>query len=718
MITGTTHIVPAEQLTADDCTLLSQRFIQEAERLFPLPVNVKIYLRGKTGISIKEHLLPEELVEITNTAARINTPVREQETLIIPQPLENGGHAFFVFVNTEINHPLLKKLSDSSLSEFQHILRKQMLIIKESCIDPVTGLHNSRALDFFLKSTDTDNHYALFLINISFIRRTAAGSLHKIKTISDFFAAVSHGILFFEGQGVFALLTTGKNHQQRTSFGHNLQRLLKREAIQKVHIACAGTGNKPEVMEKLWQTLKIAERRGPYGICDITALEELKYFPFALPEAGTLGKLRNKWRGINRFGLAVFQTETCTGKVPLDERIAPLITDREQLFTNTVNQVFVLFPLATSTAFADRIRYMAEQVRKTNRISVEVGGCHYPCLQFSKTDTIRNCHKAIMHGSFYDSASIIFFNHLTLNISGDWYFDEGDFRQAVREYSLGLQLKPGDHNLLNSLGVSLIKMNRYKKAIESFQQVLEEKPDDYMALVNLGYAHQVRGDDHAALVFFKKAFQVQTHTGRDGLEVYQQLSRLYCQAGQYKQALPFIKLWHEAGQEKNFLLYRLQGEAFLETGSMKEAMKSLQHALQLYAHDHESMSMLGLLYVEHGEGEETGNILLEKALSMDGRSANCWYRYGRALKYQQKFSEAIEAVKQCLRIKVNHVRAILLHGELLVKTKKTNKARSVLQKIFTLENSTRSDKNSAELLLTELDSPFKQTKNKKMAKNE
>ena len=707
MITRTPSPAPGKHLSANDCTLLGQRFRHEAKRMFPIPVSVKVYLSEKATIPVKDYLLPEHLIRVTDIAAQTNTPTLEHGILIIPQPLEDGGHVFFVFISADADQPLMKKLSNSWLSEFQQTLYKQILLVKQSCVDPLTGLHNSIALDSFLQSTDNSDQHALFLINVSFIRRSAAGSLQKIQVLADFFAAVSRGILFFKGQGVFALLTTGKNRQQRTSFGHNLQRLLKREAIQKIHIACAGTENKLKVEEKLWLALKMAEQRGPYGICDIAALREMEDSPFSLPEAGVLRKLRRKWLGVNRFALAVFQSGTCTEQNPLAKHVEPLISDSEHLFANTVNQAFILFPFVASTAIEERVRCIAEAVKQTQKTSLEVGGCYYPCLKFSKTDTIRNCRKAIMHGSFYGSGSIVFFDHLTLNVSGDWYFDEGDFKQAVREYSLGLQLKNDDHNLLNSLGVSLIKMNRHIKAIESFQQVLKRKPDDYMALVNLGYAHQVRGDDHTALEFFKKAYQVQAHTGKEGLEVYQQLSRLYCQTGQYKQALPLIKLWYKEAKEKSFLLYRLQGEAFLETGSIKKAVKSLQKALQLYAHDPESMSMLGLLYIKDGEGEETGNMLLEKALSIDGRSTNCWYRYGLALKHQGKISKAIDAVRQCLRMKTHNVRATLLHGELLAITGNISKSRAVLQKVITSQEASRPEQNKADRLLAEISSSSK-----------
>jgi tetratricopeptide (TPR) repeat protein len=704
MITPTTKPASAEQLTADDFTLLGRRFAREAEQMFPMPVSVKVYFSGKTAISVGSYRLPDDLLEITSVASGTNTPVYKRGVLVIPQPLEGGGHAFFLFVSKSHDQSLMKKLADSWLSGFQQTLQKQTLLVKKSCIDPVTALHNSRALDFFLQSTDDSNQYTLFLINISFIRRTAAGSLHKVQMLADFFAATSTGILFFIGQGVFALLTTAKNRRQRTSFAHNLQQLLKREVIRKVHISCAKTNNenKLKIQEELWQALGIAERRGPYGICDISALKELKNSPFALPEAGVLQKLRRKWHGVDRFALAVFQSETGTDKTTLESCIAPLVIDGEQLIVNTVKQVFVLFPQSPAAAFEDRLKCMAEMFKKTQKTSLQIGGCRYPCMEFNKTDTIRNCRKAIMHGSFYDPGSIVFFDHLTLNVSGDWYFDEGDFKQAVREYSLGLRLKPGDHNLLNSLGVSLIKMNRYTKAIESFQQVLKRKPDNYMTLVNLGYAHQARGDDHAALKFFQKALQVQTRTGQEGLEVHQQLSRLYCKAELYRQALPLIKLWSKEAKEKGFLFYRLQGEALLETGSIKEAMKSLQHALHIYAHDPESMSMLGLLYIENGEGDKTGNMLLEKALSIDESSADCWYRYGRALKYLKNFSEAMVAVKKCLRIQIHHIRAILIHGELLAITGKISKARSVLQ-ATALKKASRSEQKRAELLLAELD---------------
>jgi tetratricopeptide (TPR) repeat protein len=356
-----------------------------------------------------------------------------------------------------------------------------------------------------------------------------------------------------------------------------------------------------------------------------------------------------------------------------------------------------------SSRFERRVNKLAASINIPDRLPVSIGYCSFPCLQFTKTDTIRNCRKAILHGAFYSPGSVVAFDHLSLNVSGDWYFDEGDFRQAVREFSQGLKLFPGETNLLNSLGVALMEMNRYHRAIASFNEVLQKDPDNHMALVNLGYAYQLQNKDIFALEHFEKAFAVQYHSGIAGTELLLQLSRLYCRLGRYKEALSVISRWGQVeDRDREFMLYRLLGIAYAETGQPAKAIESLQRALQLYPHDVESMSMLGLLYVEQGEGEEAGLLLLEKALSIDETNGENWFRLARAFMFLHRLDEAFDCVRKCLHSQRGHARAMFLHGKILADMGRIKQARGVLRRLVKMKGARNNEKRNGERLLSTL----------------
>ncbi len=692
-------------VTPDDCILLAPLFEDEVARLFPLPVTVHLYL----ATCASSPLVPPDIPEILQgTVAGITAESHPGYCLgMICIPLVLEGSAVAVFTIGDADPALLQKFSSSWLLDFQKMLQHHIQLIRQIYLDQETGLHNSRALEYFFQSSSLgQSRYSLYLVSTFFIRRSTVGSFRKIQYLAGFFSAICPGVLFFLGQGVFAVLVAGNDRAQRLILAHNLQRRLKREGLQRVHVAFTGfQRNDGHLYRDIQRALVVAERRGPFGLCDADVFKNAEQHPFVGPDDNELKILKKLWRGVDRFGLALFQQDKeYKGLKSVEALLAPLLSEQEQLFTSSRGQVFLFIANASASITESRVKNLAEKVKEAGRISVSIGACSFPCLRYTKTTMVQNCRKALMHAKFYGPGSVVHFDYLSLNVSGDWYFDEGDFRQAVIEYSHGLKLHPGESNLLNSLGVALIEMNRNHAAIASFIEVLDKDSDNYMALVNLGYAYQMLGRDAQALEYFEKAFTVQYHSGISGTDIYQQLSRLYCRAGQYDKALPVLMLWKQAKEgEKDFLLYRLLGEAYSGTGQTTEAMKSFQQALQLHPHDLTSMSMLGLLYVEQGEGEDAGLLLLEKALSIDDTSADCWYRLGRAFFHVGRMEEAHEGARRCLRLKRGHVQAMLLLGNILAASGKPSRAATVFHRVLGAKNSLSIDKKSAEKAIVNLE---------------
>jgi len=693
-----------ENLTFNDCILLAPVFEQELLRLFPLPVSVTLHISGDSLSPLVPQDIPLKLQQNVSATIAAAQPRYDAGILYVPLTLA-GGHTA-VFALSDADPSLLQKFSSSWLLEFQETVLQHMQLVRQIYLDPETGLYNQRALKFFLQySPEVQSHYSLYIVSTFFIRRSTNAGFRKIQYLAGFFSAISQGVLFFLGQGVFALLVTGKKRDKRLALAHYLQRRLKREGLQKVHVAFTDFQKGNEyIYDEIFQALAVAERRGPFGLCDADALQNAEKLPFALPEDKFLRRLQKLWRGVDRFGLVLFQGDKeDKSPEPFDVFLTSLLQGQEQALVLSPNKVFVFIPNASAIFVESRVQELARDLKGGQQGSVSVGACCFPCLQYTKTAMIRNCQKAIMHGAFYGPGSVVFFDSLSLNVSGDWYFDEGDFRQAVQEYSQGLKLQPGESNLLNSLGVALIEMNRTHQAIASFTKVLEKDTDNYMALVNLGYAYQMQGRDEPALEYFEKAFAVQYHSGISGTDIYQQLSRLYCRAGQYEKALPVLELWQKDQEgEAEFTLYRLLGQAYAETGQSMEAMKSLQRALQLYPHDLVSMSMLGLLYVEQGEGADAGILLLEKALSIDDTQADSWYRLARANMQLHKTKEALDGVRRCLQLKRGHIPATILLGKILSASGKKKQAAAALHRILEMKEAGTAEKRAAEKAIATL----------------
>ncbi len=705
-----------------DCILLGSLFEEQAGMLFPFPATVHLYAACQNEARPESGQWPSFLVkhcQISKTTKNAELIGYHDGAVYCPLNLADDGAAFLVF--SGIDTDLLKKFSRDWFLSFQEQVHQCLREIRKGYLDPETGLYNRRALMRVLEEKCRDNREtsstALYLIHLSFVRRSIPGTMRRVHYFADLLETVDNQGLFFLGQDVYALLLKASGQKEQRMLARGLQKFLRREKLQRVHIAFGDSASlctpvRPENVTgadpftRIVDALALAEQRGPFGLCDVKVLDGQDMHPFVLPPRSTVRKMQRLWRGMDRFCLALFsQKSSAGGDSSLVPAIARLVSDEQERFhivPLSTDQVFVLFSFADHAEPDLYIQKMHHGLLKCQESAVSVGYCTYPDNNGSRTGCIRHCYKALMHGDFYGEASLVRFDHVSLNVSGDWYFEQGDFRQAVREYSQGLKRMPGEKNLLNSLGVSLIEMKRISQAITAFHEVLAQNPDNHMALVNLGYAFLQKGQRQKALNFFEKAYAVQYHAGLEGVDVLRQLSRLYIFFERFQDALVSLRRWQEAGDtEQDFLFHQLLGRACLETGSAAPAMKALQKALRLHPKDAESMSLLGLLYIRENEGEGAGEILLEKALSLDGSRAVYWYRYASALLHMERYDEALSAVRKSLRLQKSCLDAGLLRVDILLRQQNMKQARQHLIRLLQQDKFSACQKQRAEKLFSE-----------------
>jgi tetratricopeptide (TPR) repeat protein len=332
-----------------------------------------------------------------------------------------------------------------------------------------------------------------------------------------------------------------------------------------------------------------------------------------------------------------------------------------------------------------------------------VGVAAWPCLDFNKSEIPGNCLKALLHSSYLGHGITVLFDHISLNVSGDFFFDEGDYRAAIREYRRGLRLQPGDLNLMNSLGVALIECGQERKAAICFQEVLAQDSSNYMALVNLGHVQYALGRKDVALARFEQAYGVLGTVNVAAQELLVPLGKLYAEFGEHSKAQAIFEHWHSCpGSENEFLLYRLLAQSYYANGSFEDAIQACQKALRLFPQDSISLSTLGLLYVEQGEGNDIGLNLCQKALALDNFNPDHWYRLGRALLHTGDQAGALSAAKHCLQLQRFHVQGMLLLSRIYSTMKKNKLAERMVMKVLAVPGANASQKNHAQQVLAEI----------------
>jgi tetratricopeptide (TPR) repeat protein len=233
---------------------------------------------------------------------------------------------------------------------------------------------------------------------------------------------------------------------------------------------------------------------------------------------------------------------------------------------------------------------------------------------------------ALMESAMTGPMQVTIFGPQTLNISGDRLFDEGDLEGAVEEYQKGLILDPGHINLLNSLGVCHGRLGDHKAAITIFDEVLGLSPDNLMAHFNKGCSLICSGKLEEAEISLGRAeeiapgnFEVLYHLGKTALEL-----------GHLDRAVVTLS---RAAELKNHRggIHRLLGQARLLSGDRKGALTSFKKAVKHNPDDADSLSALGLIFLELDNDQEVALSLFSRSVELDPTNSLFRQRLGRLL---------------------------------------------------------------------------------------
>jgi tetratricopeptide (TPR) repeat protein len=307
---------------------------------------------------------------------------------------------------------------------------------------------------------------------------------------------------------------------------------------------------------------------------------------------------------------------------------------------------FILFLPEMSREEAEPwARKVMDQLKQTLNLSLSLVLADYPCAPFHKGEILDNTIKALDHLGFLGPGSLVVFDSISLNISGDKLYNHGDISGAVREYEKALILDPNNINVLNSLGVCRASLGQLEQAIESFQKVLTLSADDFMASFNLGFAYARLKMAEKAMAIWEELAQKNQAT----FELAYHLGRLYREQGKFSQASLWFKKAEETPDKKGFI-YRVLGENEESLGKNKEAMVYFKKALKVNPQDAFSLSGLGALYLKQGESIKVALSLCQQATRLEPSKGAYWLNLGKALLLNGFPKRAANALQQALSL--------------------------------------------------------------------
>ena len=619
-------------------------------------------------------------------------PAVIESMLVIPLAVDGGDHVAAII--GDIDSGLLQKMSPEWLHELRNNVQHALVLAKQAYIYPETGLYSIRLLKMFWDELG-DKSGAFFLIGTPDRTRRSTRGLMRVMQTARMLESTMSGPVFYLGGKVFGVYQGNLSRDSALHFARRLLGRLKREGAHYVHIGISLVHEHKEnslgqLLDDCWQALETAEQRGPFSLCESSFLHHRHIHPLVPPTREVVSKFQYKWRGLKRFSILLLRVEGAGEKENRKRMaLAECMTEsfQKKYFCVPVNSsecyLFLPdFPAKKALLVAGKIKDELDNVLQPNQIAVGIS--YWPCQDFPKTVTLANCRKSLMHGDFFGTGSITLFDHVSLNVSGDYFFEEGDYRQAVRDYKAGLKMKPGEVNLLNSLGVALTELNRLTEAVYYFDLVLEKEPKNFMALVNKGFALRILKMEEGALVCLSKAEKCKEFSASPvSADISLQLGRLYFAKGQYEHAVTALEKMNSQNSETTrYLLCSLLGEVYAATGKNDKAISILQEAIRYNPHDAQSLSILGYLYGVEGQGDDIALSFCTQAVNIDDLSWGNWYRLAKIRFRMADYDGAQAAVKESLLKNRKAVDAIFLAGKISMKQGDKKRAKKMFQRVL------------------------------------
>ena len=594
----------------------------------------------------------------------------------------------------------LQKVNTDWLEEISQTVKHQFILLKQAWVDPHTGLLNIAHLFSLLDRYGANEGMHLILVELvskkTAFHETLRYAQKCANLLVDFIPAGS--VVHFLGQSTFAIVLQHTLVGKAPEIEQALVSYLKKAGCHRVHVGYSFAKAQPEsdredssgrrLLDEAWTALRHAGQRGPFSFCDFAQLASPEKHPLAPPQRNLVRRLSRWWAASENFCLLQFAGDIDSGSV--GSVLSPHIDQEKSIVDG--DTVFVYLEGTSASEGLQWAQHIINRVDNAEKnIHVSAGVAHYPYCNCKKSELVLNCRKALLHAAFYGRSSAVIFDAVSLNISGDIYFGDGDLMRAVKEYEKGLRCDSGDVNLHNSLGVALAMMNKLTPALASFKRGLSLDARNFMALYNLGLGEQARNNKSKALAYLEKALYYYTpEEGGQELvdDLTLQLGILFCELGRYAAALDFLIPWlntHKASANAGRVHYYI-GEAHHGQKDNRAAMAALQRALHFDEMDGRAMNLLGRIYLAEGEGDQIALSLCRKSVELEPSNLRYMLHLAEVLLQCGLYLEARGNLYRCLKNRQCKVAAQLLLGKSYASEGQFRRAGNWFGKVLTQKN--------------------------------
>lgn len=350
----------------------------------------------------------------------------------------------------------------------------------------------------------------------------------------------------------------------------------------------------------------------------------------------------DKLEAVKHFCVALCRTDT----LPQDDLKA--LNEKQKLLLDTFcvgteffwgpydrNCFFVVLPdFGAKTGF-EKCTELSKSMDKGG-IVITIGLSIYPMTEYAKLDTFINAKKALVHAGFFDAGAIVLFDSISLNISGDNYYDNDDMDMAIDEFIKSTELDNTNANAMNSLGVCYGLQKAFDKAEAYFNKAIDINARDYMARYNLGLLRLLQDKREEALGLFLQAYNSQC----DMFELTFQIGKLYLERKEYAKAHDFLVKAGEQAPQSVYVV-RYLADALHGMEKLDEAVQAYKRALSQNPMDPHCLAALADIFLLKGENPEIPLMFYKESIKLAPEKGDFRYKLGKFYLTQDMTDEAL-----------------------------------------------------------------------------
>ncbi len=281
---------------------------------------------------------------------------------------------------------------------------------------------------------------------------------------------------------------------------------------------------------------------------------------------------------------------------------------------------------------------LCSEISDKHETLIHVGISPFPCLNFSRTDALENCRKALEHAALTDFPHVALFDTLTLTISADRLFTQGDSFAAMEEYKLALAADESNILARNSLAICYARLGRLELARKHFQEITALEENNLMARYNLACVFLKQGDIQDAEKGFLKCLEIDPDHAFSLFRMGQMAEKndLLDKAGK------FYNRARETDSGQSLAPRHLARLAW-KKGQEEEARELLHQAIINNPRDAFSLNLMAGIYIKSGDDPQIAESLARQSVALRPDVTAFWLDLAEILRAQGKEEQAARA---------------------------------------------------------------------------